>query len=131
MNNDTYNPFANFSLSDDALRLANVLYNTYVQEDDPFLEVNVNRLCEIFGYRGYTYKKEELQHIRDLFEELNEPIAVVDFKYGSRTYDWKALSFCSFEKPWKEGDETIEIVINEMYIAAVKEYMEKPFINVR
>jgi hypothetical protein len=103
MNHETYNPFANFSLSDDAVRLANALYNTYVQEDDPFLEINVNRLCEIFGYRGYTHKREELQHIRDLFEELNEPIAVVDFQYGSRHYDWRALSFCSFEKPWKEG----------------------------
>lgn len=131
MNNDSYNPFAHFSLSDDAVRLANILYNTYVQDDDPFLEINVGRLCGIFGYHGYTHKKEELQYIRDLFEELNEPIAVVDFKYGSRRYDWKALSFCSFEKPWSDEDETIEIVINEMYIAAVKEFMEKPFINVR
>ena len=131
MENNTYNPFANMELSDDAVKLANVIYNTYVQEDYPYLEIKVNRLCEIFGFRGYTHSKEELDYIRGLFEELNEPIAVVDFKYGSKTYDWKALQFCSFETPWQDSDQTIEIVINEMYLAAVKEYMEKPFIYIR
>ena len=130
MNDDTYNPFAHFSLSDDAVKLANAIYNTYVQEDYPYLEISVNRLCEIFGFGGYAHRHQDLEYIRGLFEELNEPIAVVDFKYGSRLYDWKALTFCSFEKPWGDSDETIEIVINEMYIAAVQRYMEKPFINV-
>lgn len=130
MENNAYNPFANLELSDDAIKLANAIYNTYVQEDYPYLEIGVHRLCEIFGFTGYTHSKDELDYIRGLFEELNEPIAVVDFKYGSKTYDWKALQFCAFEKPWQDEDKTIEIVINEMYIAAVGEYMEKPFINV-
>jgi hypothetical protein len=130
MEHNAYNPFANLELSEDAVRLANAVYNTYVQEDYPYLEITVKRLCEIFGFTGYTHRPEELDYIRGLFEELNEPIAVVDFKYGSRVYDWKALQFCSFEKPWRNEDTTIEIVINEMYVAAVREFMEKPFINV-
>lgn len=130
MNELVNNPFANFELSDDAVKLANALYNTYVQEDYPYLQVSVKRLCEIFGYSGYTPGPEALAHIRTLFEELNEPIAVVNFKYGSRTYDWKVLSFCRFEKPWQEEDATIEIVIDEMYLAAVAAYMERPFIPV-
>lgn len=130
MENNAYNPFANLELSDDAVKLANAIYNTYVQEDYPYLEIGVNRLCQIFGYTGYTHSREDLDYIRGLFEELNEPIAVVDFKYGAKTYDWKALQFCSFEKPWQDADQTIEIVINEMYIAAVSEFMEDPFINV-
>jgi len=130
MENNEYNPFAHLDLSDDAVRLANAIYNTYVQENYPYLEVGVKRLCQIFGFTGYTLAKADLDYVRGLFEELNEPIAVVDFKYGSKTYPWKALQFCAFEKPWKDEDENIEIVINEMYLAAVQEYMEKPFINV-
>jgi hypothetical protein len=130
MENNEYNPFAKFSLSPDAVKLANALYNTYVQEDYPQLEISVKRLCELFGFHGFTPKPDDLDYIRGLFDELNEPIAVIDFKYRHKLYEWMAMQFCTFEKPWRNDDDTIEVLINEMYLEAVREYMEKPFIHV-
>lgn len=125
MKNDALNPFIDFELSKDAVKLANMLYNTYRQESDPHLVVSVQRLCEVFGFRHYTCSKKEKQILRDLFDELNEPIRVVDFKYKNRTYEWKSLQFCTFEKSWEDKDTSIELILNEMYIAAMKEYLEE------
>lgn len=116
------------TLSDDAIKLANVLYNTYKQEDDAYLVISVRRLCEVFGFTHYTCSKDEKQYLRDLFDELNEPIRVVDFQYGSKLYDWEALQFCTFEKPWRDEDKQIVLTLNEMFIAVMKAYLDDPFI---
>jgi len=129
MKPDSLNPFIDFKLSRDASKLANVLYNTYRQEDDASLVVSVHRLCEVFGFIHYTCSKEEKQYLRDLFDELNEPIRVIDFQYGNQHYDWEVLQFCAFEMPWGDEDEHIELIINEMYIAVMKAYLNEPFIT--
>ncbi len=126
---DTINPFIDFELSQDAIKLANMLYNTYRQEGGPYLRISVQRLCEVFGFIHYTCSTEEKQSLRDLFDELNEPIRVVDFKYKNRVFEWEILQFCSFEKSWEEDDEYIDLILNEMFIAAMKEYMEESFIT--
>ncbi len=125
MKSDALNPFIDFTLSKDAIKLANMIYNTYKQENDPYLVVSVQRLCAVFGFRHYTCSKKEKQILRDLFDELNEPIRVIDFKYKNRTYEWKSLQFCTFEKSWEDEDTSIELMLNEMYIAAMKEYLEE------
>jgi len=124
-------PFADVNLSDDAIKLANVLYNTYVQEHYPYLEISVVRLCEVFGYSAYPVSKEAIEYLQEVFDELNEPVLVTNFKFGSRIHDWKVIQFCEFDHPWEEEDEYIEVTINEMFIAAMKEYMSTPFINIR
>lgn len=128
MENETNNPFANVSLSKDAERLANAIYNTYVQEKYPYIEVSVKRLYQMFGNDHYTHSKEEFEELKAIFEELNEPVALTNFKYGSKTHPWIVVQFCEFENEWSIEDETIEIQINEIYLAAMKEYMDDPFL---
>jgi len=128
LKNDPLNPFHTVELSSDAVKLANAVYNTYWQEKYPYLIVSVERLFELFGYSKESSGKKERQFIRELFEELNEPIRVINFKYGIKVYDWEALQFCVFEKSWEDEDDFIELTINEMYIAVMKEYLEEPFL---
>jgi hypothetical protein len=122
------NPFDNFELSESAKRLANALYNTFVQEQSPYFEVSVKRLYQMFGADHYTHSKDEFERLVALFEELNEPIALTNFKYGSKTYEWIFLQFCEIENDWKIDDEMLDIHINEMYLAAMKEFMNDPFL---
>lgn len=128
MENEMNNPFANVVLSDEAKRLANAIYNTYVQEQYPYIEISVKKLYQMFGEDHYTHSITEFEHLKGIFEELNEPVALTNFKYGSKTYPWVIVQFCEFERDWKIEDETIEIQISEMYLAALKEYMDEPFL---
>ena len=128
MEEEVENPFEHFQLSEHALKLANALYNTYVQEKYPYLEISVEKLCGIFGL---VYDAEAVAYLRGIFDELNEPIAVKDFLYGSKRYSWKILQFCEFEEEWKDGDTHIEVHIDEMYLEAMKQYMQKPFVNIK
>ncbi len=122
------NPFENLELSEAAKRLANALYNTYVQEHSPYIEVSVKRLYQMFGEDHYSHSPAEFDRLVALFEELNEPIALTNFKYGSKNYEWVFLQFCEIEGDWTIADETVEITINEMYLAAMKEFMDDPFL---
>ena len=128
MENQANNPFANVALSPEAERLANALYNTYIQEKYPYIDIPVKRLYQMFCKDYYTHSKSEFEHLLKLFHELNEPVALSNFKYGTKVYPWKAVQFCEFEKGWSIEDEYVEIHINEMYLAAMKEYMDKPFL---
>ncbi len=125
-NEEKQNPFANFTLSDDAVHLANAIYNTYVLEDDPELVISVDRLYAAFRY---ARAKESYDYINHLFTQLNEPIAVSDFEYRGTIYGWKILEFCKFTKPWQEADDYLELEINEMYLAAMGRFMDEPFLK--
>ena len=128
MENEAKNPFENFELSDDAIKLANAIYNTYLLDKYPYLHIPVNRLCGMFGL---DFSKASTDRLREIFEELNEPIVVTNFQYGSKVHDWTVLQFCEFEKNWEDGDAYIDIYLEEMYVEAIKRFMEKPFINIR
>ena len=128
MENQAKNPFANVDLSDEAIKLANAIYHTYLLDKYPYLHIPVQRLCAIFGLE---FDKEATDRLREIFEELNEPIVVTDFQYGSKVHDWTVLQFCEFEKRWEEGDAYVDIYLEEMYVEAMKRFMEKPFVNVR
>ena len=123
-----HNPFANVALGPEAKRLANAIYNTYVLEKYPYIEISVKRLYQMFCSDYVANSKSEYGHLYRIFSELNEPVALIDFKYGSKVYPWKTVQFCDFEREWKPDDEYIEIHLNEMYLAAMKEYMEEPFL---
>lgn len=124
------NPFAHVKLSSEAKRLANAIYNTYVQEGYPYIDIPVKRLSQMFCPDHFTYSESDMAYLVGIFEELNEPIALTNFKYGSKTYQWKAVQFCEFEREWKLEDEYVEIHLNEMYLAAMKEYMDEPFLPI-
>lgn len=111
--------------SEDAIKLANAIYQTYIYEEYSHLKLSVKRLCEVFQFE---HTPETISYFRALFSELNEPVAVSDFTYEEHLYKWLVLDFCSFEKPWQDEDEYIYIAINEIYLSAVKALMSEPFI---
>jgi hypothetical protein len=110
----------------EAIKLANAIYQTYLVEDSSHLQFSVKRLCEIYNFE---FTQDTFCYFKTLFAELNEPVAVTDFTYKGDFYKWLVLDFCSFENEWKFEDEYINIAINEIYLSAMKELMQEPFIE--
>jgi hypothetical protein len=120
------NTFISDLPSKDAIKLANAIYQTYMLEDDPSLSLSVIRLCEVFAL---TYSKETYLYFLKLFDELNEPVALKDFSYENRVYEWLVAEFCTFDSEWKFEDKHIQITVNEIYLSAMQSLMEEPFIE--
>ena len=110
----------------DAIKLANAIYQTYLIEESSHLKLSVKRLCEIYCFE---FTKETYEYFQSLFDELNEPVAVTDFTYENHLYKWLILNFCTFKSEWKYTDEYIELAINEIYLSAMKELMTNSFIE--
>lgn len=119
-------PFMSVLPGEDAIKLANAIYQTYVIEEDSHLTLNVARLCEVFGFR---HTHETIAYFKMLFEELNEPVVVTDFHYNNHRYKWLVLTFCSFEAPWNDEDSHIYIALNEIFLQAMRELMAEPYIS--
>jgi hypothetical protein len=128
MESDIHEPLILHRPSDDAVRLANSIYYTYIQEDDPYLSIPVSRLYEIVKIED---ESEARLYILKLFDELNEPVAARNFVYGGREIKWRVLHFFDLEKKWEEGDRYIELHINEMFLEAMKQLDPEPYINLR
>ncbi len=111
--------------SDDAIKLANAIYQTYLVEDTPYLTLSVKRLCDIYAFE---HTQETVQYFKELFVELNEPVVITDFTYEKKLYPWLVIEFCSFEEVWHYEDEHVEIVVNEMFLSAMQKLMPEPFI---
>ncbi|MEA3523890.1 MAG: hypothetical protein U9R50_13080 [Campylobacterota bacterium] len=111
--------------SEDAIKLANAIYQTYLVEDNPYLTLSVARLCDIYALE---HSKETISFFKELFEELNEPVVIENFTYEKKLYKWLAIEFCSFEEVWHDEDEFIDILLNEMFLAAMQKLMPKAFI---
>ncbi len=118
-------PFITALPSEAAIKLANAIYQTYMLDESSHIKISVKRLCEVFG-RKHT--PETISYFKSLFEELNEPVVITDFTYREHFYQWMILQFCSFEKFWHDKDAYCYIAINELYLAAMRELMDKPFI---
>ncbi|RLA72606.1 MAG: hypothetical protein DRG24_02445 [Epsilonproteobacteria bacterium] len=110
--------------SEDAIRLAQVLYNTYLQVDDPYMCVPITRLCQVFKAECNT---EFLTYLGKLFEELNEPVIAEHFNYRGKKYEWKVMKFCAVEQLRGDRGNYLDINLNEMFIEAVKDSDEDPF----
>jgi len=110
--------------SRDAIRLAQVIYNTYLQVDDPDMCVPITRICKVFNAEC---NKEFLRYLGTLFEELNEPIIAKHFNYHGKLYAWKVLKFCAVEQLQGDSGNYLDVHLNEMFIEAVKESDEDPF----
>nr|MDA3907657.1 hypothetical protein [Sulfurimonas sp.] len=79
----------------DALKLARAIYNTYLENDKEFfMEIKIKN---IFNLLKLQSSKEVLKYIRFLFEELNEPLCVKNFKYYAKTYPMRFVVFCSYK----------------------------------
>ncbi|EDZ63334.1 hypothetical protein SMGD1_1731 [Sulfurimonas gotlandica GD1] len=107
----------------DALKLARAIYNTYLENDkELFMDIKINTVLNLLKLQS---SKEALKYIRFLFEELNEPLCVKNFKYYANTYPMRFVVFCSY----KIKDETIEIELNEEFLHVEEHYMLDPFLK--
>jgi hypothetical protein len=107
----------------DALKLARAIYNTYLENDeDFFMEI---RIKTIFNLLKLQSSKEAIKYVRFLFEELNEPLCVKNFKYYANTYPMRFVVFCAY----KIKEETIEIELSEEFLHVEDEYMLDPFLK--
>lgn len=109
-------------LSDNALKLARAIYNTYVTYDDLDMEI---KFATFFKLLNLHACKDSIIDIQNLLEELNEPLAVRNFEFHGETTQLKFIQFCCY----KIHKETIEINLSEEYLHAQTEYMLDAFLG--
>ncbi|MBU0631955.1 hypothetical protein KKA17_04860 [bacterium] len=115
-------------LDKDTLKLAQVIYSTFVaNDDDPYMYIPLKRLYALFGLDDSSRSRER---VLEMFLELMEPIKVQDFEFLGKKYPEKILEFCAFNEIEKDGELYMEIELNEMYLEAMKNYMTDPFLEV-
>ena len=117
-------------LSDDAMKLAQSLYSTYILNNkEPSMCVSLKKLYHLFGLSDVD---SSVGIIYEIFADLNEPVMVHDFDYRGKKYSTIVLTFCDYEKILKDELEScMRIEINEMYLYALKNYMLHPFLEIK
>lgn len=109
--------------SDDALRLARAIFNTYVEDDkNLYMEIQITAIDALLKLRQ---GQEATEYIVTLLEELNEPLMVKDFKFYGEISKMKFLHFCKY----KINKDTIEIELSEEFLLAESEYMLDKFLT--
>ena len=112
--------------SDRAVRLANDIYFTYLYEDSSLLYIPLTRLCEVFGNYDVTQVKNMVE---ETFSELNEPIVLSNCSFQGKHVEWLLLEFFTYTFSEIDGNEYIELEINEQYLHALETLDEEPYIN--
>ncbi|MDT8338449.1 MAG: hypothetical protein RQ763_04545 [Sulfurimonas sp.] len=109
-------------LSQNALKLARGVYNTYIaMDEDLSLEIKLQNIFKLLGLRPC---KESVKDIQDLLEEINEPLAIRNFEFEGEAIQLKFVQFCTYEI----GEETIKIELSPEYLHAQSEYMLDSFL---
>lgn len=110
-------------LSEDAVHLAQAIYNTYIEDhNELYMEIKIELIISLLNIpntpRSVTY-------IIELLEEINEPIGVKNFKFYGKEYDLRFITFCTYDIV----DGYINIELNEEFLHAEKEYMLDSFLK--
>ncbi|MBU1989290.1 hypothetical protein KJ691_00950 [bacterium] len=107
----------------EALRLARAIYNTYVNLDKELsMEIKIKSVENLLKLDSGV---DTVSYIKKLFEELNEPLAVRDFKFYAQVYPIRFITFCRYTIK----DTLIEIELSEEFLHAESEYMLEPFLT--
>jgi len=107
----------------DVLRLAQILYNTYIEDNyELFIEVKIKTLIKVLKIQNH---KNPIQYVKYLFEELNEPLCVKNFKFFKNTYKMRFIYFCTYG--FRNG--SIDIELSEEYLYAIQNYMIDPYLQ--
>jgi len=108
---------------DTALKLARAIYNTYLENnEDLFMEIKITTVLRLLKLNS---SREDLKYLRFLFEELNEPLCVKNFKYCAKRYAMRFVVFCSYTIK----EETIEIELSEEFLHVENDYMLDSFLK--
>ena len=103
--------------------LARAIYNTYLEnEKNLYMEIKIKTVFNLLNIQSGI---KELNYIKYLLRELNEPLCVKDFKYFNKIYPMRFVVFCNYVIK----DETIEIELSEEFLHVENEYMLDPFLK--
>ena len=81
-------------ISENALKLARAIYNTYITLDEELsLEIKIPTFFKLLNLQPCT---DSIKDIQNLLEELNEPLAVRKFEFNGRKIQLKFIQFCNY-----------------------------------
>lgn len=109
-------------LSDNALKLARAIYNTYITYDDLDMEIKFETFFKLLHLHPC---KDSVNDVQNLLEELNEPLAVRNFEFHGEITQLKFVQFCTYTI----HQETIEINLSEEYLHVQENYMLDAFLG--
>ncbi|MDD2790114.1 MAG: hypothetical protein PHU40_05540 [Sulfurimonas sp.] len=110
-------------LSPDALRVARALYYSYLsKEKRAHINVKLQNIFKLLKREDDIYAMEYLQ---ELFEELNEPLEILNFRYEGKMYPRRFIFFFKYEII----QDSITIDISPEYIYAHDNYMMDTFLK--
>jgi hypothetical protein len=110
-------------LSQDAIKLARALYNTYKENDDDNLDMSI-KLEAILRLLKLEDTQKSLFYVRKLLEELNEPLGIKNFTFEHTTYPLRFVTFCKYSFT----DGLLNIQLSEEYLDVQKNYMQDAFL---
>jgi len=114
--------------SDAAVRLANSIYYTAIQEGELYVYLSLKQLCKsLKDCSEEDWFAKAL--VTELLDELCEPVAVQNFVYDRKEIKWQAISFISYDFVMEDGKEYAEITINKMFVEVMKQLEAEPYIN--
>lgn len=109
--------------SGDTLKLMKAIYNTYVTENFN-LDLEI-KLHTILKHLNLDNNEHSHKYLVTLFEDMNEPLKIENFKFYMDEYPVRYVTFCKY----KIDSEIVEITLNEEYIVVEKEYMLDSFLS--
>ncbi len=110
--------------SDDALKLAHAIYNTYILNDEElYMQIQLKTIAKLLKLdinHNHTLKK-----IQDILEDLSEPLFIKEFEFRSKTYHNRFITFFKY----KLTQEILYLKLSEEFLHVEKEYMLDSFLS--
>ena len=115
--------------SEAAVKLANSIYFTSIQEGEPYVYLSLKQLYKLFDDFDETdwYAKDRIVR---LLEELSEPVAIENFTYNRKEIAWQAIGLLSYEFAMEKDEEYVDIELNQMFLEVMSHIEAEPYIKV-
>jgi len=115
--------------SKDAIKLANSIYFTSIQEGEPYVYLSLKQLYKLFDDVNETdwFAKDRVTR---LLEELSEPVAIENFTYNRKEVKWQAIGLLTYQFAMEKDEEYVDIELNPMFLDLMSQIEAEPYINI-
>ena len=114
--------------SDMAIRLANSIYFTSLQEGESFVYLSFAQLCKsLDNCEASDWFAKTV--IMELLDELTEPVVIENIHVHGKMITWEAISLFTYTFCLEDGKDYIDIILNDVFIEVMKQYEKEPYIN--
>ena len=115
--------------SEDAVKLANSIYFTSIQEGEPYVYLSLKQLYKLFDDVNETdwFAKDRVTR---LLEELSEPVAMENFTYNRKEVKWQAVALLTYQFAMEKDEEYVDIELNQMFLDLMSQIEAEPYIKV-